>query len=125
MWSLGAILYYMIYGYPPNYNTEMIRFQTALRKWEGIDKMEVIDRGYSEELADFLDRLLKRPWIERITVPEAWNHPWLQKYRTRVAKIPRALAVESTLNYVGHSFARSKLFQLTAYLISRFLLPQD
>ena len=24
MWSLGAILYYMIYGYPPNYNTEMI-----------------------------------------------------------------------------------------------------
>ena len=87
--------------------------------------MDVVDRGFSEDCADFLDRLLKRPWIERLTAPEAWNHPWLHQYRTKVAKIPRALAVESTLNYVGHSFARSKLFQLTAYLISRFLLPRE
>ena len=97
MWALGAILYTMIYGSPPTYSSNMLSFQKTLKKWPGIDKMQLYERGYSDELIDFLDRLLRSLWIERLTVEQAWRHPWLLKNRTKVNKIPRALAVESTL----------------------------
>ena len=56
-------------------------------------------------------------------VRAAWKHPWLQKYKTKINKIPRALAVESTLAYLSHSFTHSKLFSVTAYYITHFLMP--
>ena len=58
MWALGAILYNMIYGYPPNYSTQMLEFQNKLKKWEGVNAAELLDRGYSDELVSFLDGLL-------------------------------------------------------------------
>ena len=103
----------------------MLQFQNKLKKWEGINKMELIDRGYSDEMVDFLDKLLQRAWIKRLTVRSAWQHPWLQRNKTKISKIPRVLAVESTLAYLSHSYTQSKIFSITAYYITRFCMSRE
>jgi len=83
MWSLGVVLFMLLGGYPPFYETGDDQ-KTLYRKivtatynfhdenWNGV----------SEEAKDLVRQLLVIDPAKRLTVDQALSHPWLRKARS-------------------------------------------
>eukprot|EP01114_Cavostelium_apophysatum_P004946 TRINITY_DN1542_c0_g2_i1.p1 TRINITY_DN1542_c0_g2~~TRINITY_DN1542_c0_g2_i1.p1 ORF type:complete len:339 (-),score=95.34 TRINITY_DN1542_c0_g2_i1:96-1112(-) len=80
MWSVGCILYFLLYGVPPFYSQ---------KEDEDENEDEIMDRvlegvvhfpeskGVSTTAKDLILRLLEKEPMERYTAEQALNHPWM------------------------------------------------
>eukprot|EP00951_Prasinocladus_malaysianus_P024309 scaffold209578_cov49-Prasinocladus_malaysianus.AAC.2 len=76
VWACGVCLYIMLSGFPPFEGSDMLEVMTNVRTQEPSyddPAWEMV----SPEAQDFVSRLLSRDPGERMTVPEALEHPWL------------------------------------------------
>jgi len=48
----------MAYGFPPIDPKNFLDFQQKLKKWKGVDHTDLLNRGYSPDMVDFIDKLL-------------------------------------------------------------------
>ena len=94
MWSVGVILYVMIYGYPPFYvdpqqygqNERKAIYEKIVRGFESKIK-DTSKYGYgpwfpdhiatSPEVKDLISKLLQRQVRKRYTAKDALMHPWI------------------------------------------------
>ena len=65
VWSVGVLLYFLVFGKPP-------------KKREANENLEFPNK-ISEELENFLDRLLSKDLEKRYDAAQALEDPWLQK----------------------------------------------
>ena len=73
----------------------------------------------SEECFDFLSKLLHPIAAKRLSLQDAWLHPWISKFKKKIVPISRPRAFESFKAIISYSLNTSKLFQLASYYISR------
>jgi serine/threonine protein kinase len=66
MWSIGITCYMLLTGYTPFNN-----------KKEIMEKSLKFKNKWSNDCKDFLQCLLERNYIQRYTVNDALNHPWI------------------------------------------------
>jgi len=80
LFSLGVLIYRMTFGfYPFNLQKEDIDDDNKILEKINSDwKVENIDKQFSENFIDFLNKLLEKNISKRININEALNHPWIQ-----------------------------------------------
>lgn len=90
LWSIGMILYEMLYGVHPFHKCKtMSELQDILKNVE----LEIPpkncnnNRDVSEECLSFLKKLLQKDVSNRMTWDEFFNHPWINKYQYISTKI--------------------------------------
>ncbi|GAB5365581.1 hypothetical protein AAMO2058_001070500 [Amorphochlora amoebiformis] len=92
MWSMGVIMFLMLFGYPPFHSRKKKEGNAGHREiFEKIKKgfEPVVRKGYgpwfpthvkvSSEARDLMARLMEMDTSKRITADEALNHPWFTK----------------------------------------------
>lgn len=76
VWSIGVLCYELSTGHAP--------FESTKSKQETYRKIINSDLKYprylSKEIREFISKLLVRNPEKRMTLKEALQHPWLQKY---------------------------------------------
>ena len=93
VWSVGVILFCMLFGYPPFYVDDGTltmghSFENAVFSKIKQGFSPVVKEGYgawfpfdipiSEEARDLISKMLRLNVKDRITVKEALAHPWLR-----------------------------------------------
>jgi hypothetical protein len=72
VWSLGILMYEMIHGLPPFYDTD------TRRMYDKILRAELsFSSSFSDDACDIIQRLLERDPRRRMTVTEAKRHRWV------------------------------------------------
>lgn len=83
MWSMGVVMFVMLFGYPPFYaETDADIFRLILQGFEPVTK-----KGYkahfpadipcSENAKDLMSKLLTSNTTKRLTASEVLEHPWM------------------------------------------------
>lgn len=82
IWCLGILIYEMLHGKAP------FKGRTDQEKTKNISMNAPIhfDPSLSPEIVDLIQRILKPSPIERITMMEIFNHPWMRRHE-KVFKI--------------------------------------
>jgi len=127
MWSLGVVLFVMVYGFAPfqpmgSYANEPIEkivcagFHPQVLKGYGPWFPASMPR--SSECRDLISRLLERDPAVRITAAEALMHPWLTS--APVAKCPfDPLLLSSIKRFQANSLLKMQLIRLfSKYVLS-------
>ena len=73
----------------------------------------------SAECFDFLSKILHPIADKRMSLYEAWMHPWMTKFKKRTLTISRPRAFESLKAIISYSLNSSKLLQMTSFYINR------
>ena len=84
IWSVGVIVYQMLTGELPFEGKKDDNFKTLHEKIkkENYDTKILDDKDCSEEVKDFINKALQKNIKNRLTVDEALNHPWINKFST-------------------------------------------
>jgi len=114
MWSMGIILYVMVYGFPPFY------LEKAKKKRRPEELYKKINKGFqpkvklgfgpwfpksapvSHDFKDLVARLLRKDVAARMTAEEAVAHPWITK-NSKLKTEP--LRMIKSLKIFGHNCA--------------------
>ena len=80
MWSLGIMTYEMVTGYSPFTGTEK-EILDKIKNYDNFDciKKQLDEINASEELCEFISRLLSPESSKRLQIEEVLTHPWLIK----------------------------------------------
>jgi calcium-dependent protein kinase len=84
MWSLGVVMFVMIFGYPPFYAEEddeifkLVKHGFRPITQDGYGPHFPIDIPCSQSAKDLMAKMLTLNVAERITASEALDHPWLK-----------------------------------------------
>lgn len=76
MWSIGAVAYVLLGGYPPFYADSQNDIFKLIRKGEYTFE-PLYWSGVSDEAKDFISKLLTTKPDKRMTASQALMHPWL------------------------------------------------
>lgn len=97
MWSIGVVMFVMIFGFPPFYDDQKSRDRMSsdeiifakIRKGfepkikSGYGAWFPKDHKVSHECRDLLGRLLRKSIADRLTAEEVLEHPWLTSDATQ------------------------------------------
>jgi serine/threonine protein kinase len=86
LWSIGAIAYLGICGYPPFYADTMKELYQTIRT-AAYEFDESYWRGNSNESKDFIRRCLRVHAKDRMTAKEALEDPFITKYNTKPSRL--------------------------------------
>ena len=100
MWSIGVILYIMLWGYPPfdGQTEDDILKQVAKQAYDFDDK---IWESVSEEAKDLIRNLLV-PENERLSPKEALKHPWITMNSEKVPESSKRQFKSVHMNRLKH-----------------------
>ena len=104
IWSSGVILYAMLTGQLPWTKRNQAQLFQQIKKGE-----YVIPGFLTEDCADFLRRLLTVDYKQRITIPEAYKHPWLEKSPPIFANMPTpnsTVSIRKVDEFFGRVFSK-------------------
>ncbi|KAG8007938.1 MAP kinase-activated protein kinase 2 [Nibea albiflora] len=82
MWSLGVIMYILLCGYPPFYSNHGLAISPGMKRRIRMGQYEFPNPEWSdvsEEAKQLIRTLLKTEPIERMTITEFMNHPWINQ----------------------------------------------
>lgn len=83
LWSVGILTFELLTGHVPFKDQNK---QTHLDNIANCDKYDILYPGWMQpEVKDFIGRLLKKEPLIRMTLKEAFNHPFIKKYQTAEA----------------------------------------
>lgn len=90
VWSCGVLLHIMMFGTPPNFEKD------------GSWTLKVKDDSHSQELLNFLGKLLQKQLDQRYSASEALDDPWIKKFDRNELSFEVSTAVLETFkqNYV-------------------------
>jgi len=76
IWCLGVLLYEMVHGYAP------FRGKSDQEKCLNISKNAPIefDKSLSPECVELIKGILKPAPVDRLTMEQIFNHPWMKKF---------------------------------------------
>ena len=79
IWSVGVIVYLMLTG---KYPFQGEKGEKLFKKIENdeIDMKPLIESQCSQEAIDFIQKCLKKNYLERMTTAECLEHPWITKF---------------------------------------------
>lgn len=83
MWSVGVIVYQMLTGKLPFESTENESLYDRIKKSD-YNREYLEDIECSEEILDFIDKTLQKDINSRLSTQEGLNHPWIQKFCSKV-----------------------------------------
>jgi len=87
IWSLGVIVYILLYGDPPFYSDRQGELLKLILDCN-LNQLKYGDE-VSEEGRDFVKHLLVKNPAERYTAEQCLKHSWLQKKRSKRTNLPR------------------------------------
>ncbi|XP_035517552.1 MAP kinase-activated protein kinase 2 [Morone saxatilis] len=82
MWSLGVIMYILLCGYPPFYSNHGLAISPGMKRRIRMGQYEFPNPEWSdvsEEAKQLIRTLLKTEPIQRMTITEFMNHPWINQ----------------------------------------------
>jgi len=117
MWSVGCILYFILYGKPPFYSDDESTICQLVSKGEWSFPSSTISTttrnhrtttttttNHSESVQNLIRGLLERDPIKRLTVKQALNHDWITQSSTAAASLYTVIEdEESTLTNFNNS----------------------
>lgn len=90
LWSIGMILFEMLYGFHPFHNCKTIpELKLSADKKIDIPPHNTQNKDLSNECISLLMILLQKDVINRITWEDFFNHPWLNLYQYVIPKTER------------------------------------
>ncbi|KAF4669650.1 hypothetical protein FOL46_001292 [Perkinsus olseni] len=116
MWSLGVLLFVLLGGYPPFRGATTGEVLESITKSQGVEFPEKWWGGVSEEAKDLIRRLMERDCSKRLTAAEAWEHPWMKRYRPNSELVH--LSPETFETFVHASKLRKVAVNAIAYNLS-------
>ncbi|KAF4658785.1 hypothetical protein FOL47_007825 [Perkinsus chesapeaki] len=116
MWSLGVLLFVLLGGYAPFRGATTGEVLESITKSQGVEFPEKWWGGVSEEAKDLIRRLMERDCGKRLTAAEAWEHPWMKRYRPSNDDV--RLYPESFETFVHASKLRQVAVNAIAYNLS-------
>jgi len=104
MWSLGVVLFVMIFGYPPFYvDPSLYGRKENEQIYKKIKKgfKPVVKQGYgshfpkaipvSEDVKDLIAHLLVKDPAKRLTAEEAIDHVWIRNRENNARELPKSV----------------------------------
>ena len=118
IWAIGCILYYLIKGVPLNESKTMQEYRRTVMMYRGINKGctsrtkkdDSIKELVTADCFDFLSKLLHPIAAKRMSLYDAWLHPWISRFKKRILTISRPRAFESLRAIISYSMNTNKLF---------------
>ena len=94
MWSVGVIVFQMLTGKLPFEATENESLYDRIKNSD-YNREYLEDIECSEEILDFIEKILQKDINSRLSIQEGLNHPWIQKFCSKsidpsLVKIGRA-----------------------------------
>ncbi|KAF2076036.1 hypothetical protein CYY_002650 [Polysphondylium violaceum] len=83
MWSVGCILYFILYGKPPFYSDDESTICRLVSKGEW-SFPSVMAKNHSLSVQNLIKGLLDRDPVKRLTVKQALNHDWITQSQSMV-----------------------------------------
>jgi len=92
MWSVGCILYFMLYGRPPFYSQNEDEDEAQDEIMDAVTECKVVydsETKISDQAKDLISRLLNPDPIKRATADNALNHSWMKSTDQVETKNPK------------------------------------
>ncbi|KAG5185335.1 calcium-dependent protein kinase [Tribonema minus] len=99
LWSIGVITYILLSGYPPFYGDTDAEIFASVRRGE-FDFPSPEWDSVSADAKDFICSLLRMDPTERLTAPQALDHPWFEKAEEAADSAAPAPSLEEALSDV-------------------------
>ena len=135
MWSLGVILFIMLFGFPPFFDEKEASHKRTQSDKIVYDKIRQgfvakvqpnygnwfpADHPISSSCRDLISRLLRRNVADRMTSEEALEHPWIKqsmqlesnKLNRRQEFIMNPTIINSMAQYKRHSDLQSQILEI-------------
>lgn len=133
LWSLGVVMFIMLFGYPPFYadpkkygkdtDNEIFRliqkgFNPVVKPGYGAHFPAALSNNVSAAAKDLITKLLC-PSAKRLTADEALNHSWLKQDGSGASTEPLdPLVLEGLTNFTGATRFRSAVLKLMVHQLS-------
>lgn len=106
LWSVGMILYGLLYGSLPHYGKDVNTIRRLVRDLD-VSQFPI---QYSQQVEDLLHRLLKKDPGERMSWSEYRSHPWFtEKVSSPIAVVEKESKLHQSQSlpyYIAHSSQR-------------------
>jgi len=81
MWSIGCIMYFLLFGVPPFYSTKEDEEENDDEIFDAVLEGKItfpVNRPISDMAKDLILRLLEKDQSKRITAEQTLLHPWIK-----------------------------------------------
>ena len=123
MWSIGVVMFVMLFGYPPfSADTDDMIFQKILAGFQCVTKSGYgahfpIDLPCSDSAKDLLCQLLTSNTAARLTADEALLHPWLLGETCSTETIS-SIVLDNLRSFSANTKLKSHLLQIMSSKLS-------
>jgi len=107
MWSVGCILYFLIFGVPPFYSEKEDEDENDDEVFDSVVEGSVKfpdNRSISEMAKDLVLRLLEKDPAQRISAEQALKHPWIKSMSLSDSEAKSAVKAQERMmlkNYIN------------------------
>lgn len=77
IWSLGCMIYNMVTGIPPFYDSEAIALDTLIKHGRYAGVFREYDARASKEVRELIENMIQVNPKDRMSAGDLFNHPWI------------------------------------------------
>jgi calcium-dependent protein kinase len=118
MWSIGVIVYLLVHGYPP-FNAEQ---QDQIFAKIRVGKFRFSrDSPLSDSVKNFIQKLLIRDPLQRMTAREALRHPWIADHNA----VPDTPLSDAVIKSLTEFRSQCRLKKAVAKVLAKHMTDDD